>query len=268
MVAFPRLGNPSCGSTGVNRPLRLLVICLLWLPILLRAATSLENARRAQAMLGPTTWSRVIGVENRAAHSAYPSTVYALVFEEGGILWFYTDTDGTQSFSLHLDRLTEEKADFGPLLRDIDPGFVAYALVPEAPLGRGEGQEGALPNGCVVESLAALQDRVERGERIERARLLSCYVDTPVGRRGHTVLTYETPRGLFLLDPARSPDPRAVTRAWADNPMTLAALAVPQAKIAQARWVPTSIPLPVAMVAAVDYSDNDPVPGMAPRLMR
>lgn len=227
----------------------------------------MENARRARALLGPGIWSCVVQVANTAEASRYPATVYALVFEEAGILWFYTDTDGTQSLTLHPDRLTEEKSDFGPLLREIDPGFTAYSILPESAGDTPSGWGGALPNGCFIESLAALTERVRRGERIERARLLNCYVDTPAGRRGHTVLTYETPRGLFLLDPGRSPEPRPMPRAWADDPMALAGAALQGSRVARARWVPTALPLAAMALVSLETS-NDPVPGAAPRLMR
>ena len=55
----------------------------------------LDHAQRARAMLGAGIWSRVIRIENVSAGSRYPATVYALVFELSGILWFYTDIDGT-----------------------------------------------------------------------------------------------------------------------------------------------------------------------------
>ncbi len=222
-------------------------------------------------LLGPGFWSCVIRVTNTGERSRYPATVYALVFEEAGLLWFYTDTDGTQSLTLHPDRLTEEKADFGPLLREIEPGFAAYEILPtengllatRVPIRVGW----ALPNGCFVESLAALNERVLQGEQIERARLLNCYVDTPAGRRGHTVLTYETSRGLFLLDPGRSPEPRPMPRAWADNPMALAGAALQGFRVARARWVPTALPLAATAMVSL-ATTNDPVPGAAPRLMR
>ena len=242
------------------------LLLVLLLPGVLDAASALENARRAQALLGPETWSRVIRVDNTAGRSRYPATVFALVFEEAGILWFYTDANGTQSFSLHPSRLAEEKADFSPLLREIDPGFATHVILPEAAYDLPAGG-GALPNGCFVESLAALRDRVQRGEQIDRARLLNCYVDTPAGRRGHTVLTYETPRGLFLLDPGRSPEPRQVPREWADDAMALAGAALQGVRVARARWVPTALPFPAAAVAFTEFS-NDPGPGAAPRLMR
>ena len=231
------------------------------------ATGSLDHARRAQSLLGPNLWSRLIRVTNVAVHSIYPATVYALIFEEAGILWFYTDTDGTQSLSRHLDRLAEEKGDFGPLLRAIEPGFVDYLVLPDSPPDNPAAIRGALPNGCFIESLAALGERLARGDAIERARLLSCYVDTPLGPRGHTVLTFETADGLFLLDPARSPEPRSVPRAWQDDAMALAGAALEGAKITRARWVPTAFPLPVALVAGID-SSNDPVSRAAPRLMR
>ena len=279
MVAFLRLGNPSCGYTRVKRLLYLLAGLLL--PGLLHAASSLENARRAQALLGPAIWSAVVQVENTAQRSRYPATVFALVFEEGGLLWFYTDVNGTQSLSLSPDRLSEEKADLARLLQAIEPGFAKFEILPSdvtrvsGPVmenadpnhGSDEASHVGLPNGCFVESLAALTECVRRGEPIERARLLNCYVDTPAGRRGHTVLTYETPRGLFLLDPGRSPAARPMPRAWADDAMALAGAALQGSRVARARWVPTALPLPGA---AMLYSDltNDPVPGVAPRLMR
>ena len=230
-------------------------------------------------MLGLETWSRVVRIENAALHSPYPPVVYALVFEEAGILWFYTDTDGTQSFTLHPERLAEEKTDFTPLLRAIEPGFVGYKLLSSdgertsrsvisenGPGGPFSGSESALPNACFSASLAALRERVQRGERIERARLLNCYVDTPDGRRGHTVLTYETPRGLFLLDPGLSPEPRPMPRAWADNALALAGAVFPGVNVARARWVPTALP-PARLLAALERPFI-PVPGPAPRLMR
>jgi hypothetical protein len=239
----------------------------LLLPAALAGATSLEHARRAQAMLGGETWSEVIRVDNTAGPGAYPATVYALVFESAGILWFYTDTDGTQSFSRHPDRLAEEKADFSPLLREIDPGFTRWAVVPGLVEEMPAAGAGELPNGCFVESLAALRAQVRRGVPVARARLLSFYVDTPAGRRGHTVLTYETPRGLFLVDPGRSPAPRPMPSAWADNAPALANLLWPGVRVAQTRWVPTAVPTPPSFLAAVE-ADSDLAPGAAARLMR
>ena len=89
----------------------------------------LTNARSAQAILGADVWSQVIRIENTGSTKKYPRTVHALVFEVAGILWFYQDGEGTQSFSLHRGRLEAEKADFAPLLADIHPGFTRWTVV-------------------------------------------------------------------------------------------------------------------------------------------
>ena len=209
--------------------------------------SSLDNARRAQALLGPQIWSCLVRVQNTAGHSPYPATVYALVFEEAGLLWFYTDTDGTQSLSRRPGRLEEERADLAPLFRAIEPGFAAYevlasdgertsrSVAENGPGGPFPVSSRALPNGCFIESLAALSECVRRGEPIERARLLNCYVATPSGQRGHTVLTYETPRGLFLLDPGRSSEARVMPKAWADDARALAGAALQGMRVARAK---------------------------------
>lgn len=171
----------------------------------LRADESLAHARRAQLLLGAEVWSQIIRVENRAEQSRYPHTLHALVFELAGVLWFYTSVDGTQSFSLHRDRLAQEKSDFGPLLRDIEPGFARWTNV-----GATEGNDALavaaadlLPNGCFIESVAALRARLLTGAPTRNPRLLSYYITTPEGRTGHTVLAYETNRGVEILDSAQ-----------------------------------------------------------------
>ncbi len=211
------------------------------------AATSLENARQAQAMLGGAVWSEVIRIENVTIGGRYPPVLHALVFENGGLLWFYTDRDGTQSLSLAWNQAAREKQDLGPLLRAIDPGFVRFSAEPGT-AGLVRSASGKLPNGCFIESLAALRDRVSLGEPLARPRLLSFYEDTPAGLNGHTVLTYLTPQGLMLLDPERSPRPRPLPRRWADNPTQIAQAAAGGRSLRQARWVPTDTfsPRPLA----------------------
>ena len=114
-----------------------LLSLLFFAAVALRADGSLADARYAQVLLGPGIWSCVIRIENDSRFSAYPRVAHALVFELDGVLWFYTDTDGTQSFSLYKHRLAEEKADFGPLLREIDRGFTSWKVVPsDAPAPR------------------------------------------------------------------------------------------------------------------------------------
>ncbi len=206
-------------------------------------------------MLGEETWSRIVEVENTNRESVYPSSLHALVFELGGILWFYSDTDGTQSFSLHRNNLAAEKADFAPLLRAIETGFSNHAILGDEeiaalpPLGA---SEAPLPNGCFIDSYAALRGRVAQGELILGARLLSFYVG---GRRaGHTVLTYETPRGLFVLDPAAGQKPKRVDREKGEDALAIARSLVPGVPIVQARWVPALVRIEGPLLAAVGES--------------
>lgn len=219
-------------------PRALLLLFLLAVPI--RASVDgLGHARQAQAMLGPGTWSRVIRVENLARSSRYPRIVYALVFELAEILWFYTDTDGTQSFSLHRGRLAEEKADFGPLLRDIEPGFANWNVVAqEAPAATRVGAK--LPNGCFIDSVAALHRRLARGGTAAHPSLLSFYVDTAEGRQGHTVLTYEAGGRLEVIDPLASEKPRRFSLALAGDALALARF-LNGGRIVTARWVPVDV---------------------------
>jgi hypothetical protein len=152
--------------------------------------------------------------------SRYPQSLHAVVFELGGILWFYCDVDGTQSFSLHRDRLADEKNDFGPLLRAIDPGFEHWSVVADAPSAPAAGSE--LPNGCFIESVAALHRRLANGVAVIHPQLLSYYF-TDRGRQcGHTVLTYVTPRGVELVDPTSDTPSQCFGKALARNPLVLA----------------------------------------------
>ena len=199
------------------------------------ADLSLETARRAQALLGPGVWSQVIRVENEARVSRYPRELHALVFELAGVLWFYTDTDGTQSFSLRRGRLAEEKADFAPLLRDIERGFTRWSVAPE-----GEATPGNLPNGCFVESVAALRERIERGEAVASAQLLSYYIDTADGRHGHTVLSFATSRGVEVIDPDRPKQVLRYSASQAEGALQLAQ-ALDGERVAAARWVPVDL---------------------------
>lgn len=205
------------------------------------ASTTRDDTARAQAALGGN-WSRLIRIENISKRSLYPAVVDALVFEEAGILWFYSPTNGTQSLSRFLNRVEADKENLGPLLTAIDPGFTHFEFVanPAAGLPFVSGEK--LENGCFIECLGALRDRVMRGERVASPRLLSLYVDTASGRLGHTVLTYDTPGGFFLLDPTRSARPRALPEAWRDDPTALAKVALPGARVVKSRWLEVERP--------------------------
>lgn len=166
-----------------------------------KSTAALAHARQAQAMLGADVWSQVIRVENDGKAKHYPRVVYALVFELADILWFYTDTDGTQSFSQHRGMLAEEKANYAPLLRGIDPGFAKWTVVDDrTPLAT---DAAPIPNGCFIESVVALRDRLLKGGEAVRPQLLSYYIETRSGLQGHTVLSYEANGVIEVVDSAQ-----------------------------------------------------------------
>lgn len=199
---------------------RLLFLSLL-LTSVLRAQSSLEHARRAQLMLGEGAWSQLLRIENETRFSRYARTVYALVFELQGLLWFYTDADGTQSFSLHHNDLEAEKADFGPLLRDIERGFTRWTVLGEAELARVKPGE-YLPNGCFIECLALWRERARHGEGVDEPRLLSFYGDPALRRTGHTVLAFRDGEPVKLIDPKRPEKVISVPGKFAADPVELA----------------------------------------------
>jgi len=225
------------------------ILCLT-LAATLPAQTASENVRAAQALLGPGVWSRAITVENEARRSAYPKIVHALVFELAGILWFYTDVDGTQSFSRHHGNLAAEKADFGPLLRDIDPGFSRWTeAAPDLVARMPAGTATPLRNGCFIESVAALRERLARGEVADDPRLLSYHAMTRDGRVGHTVLSYRTGARIEILDPARRERAFDFPVAVARDPLILAR-ALAGRDVIRARYVPMPTDVIVAGFAA------------------
>jgi len=176
-----------------------------------RASDGLTDALAARSMLGPDVWARVVRIENGAARGAlrrspYPSTVYALVFELSGILWFYSDADGTQSLSTRRSSLDADKADPGPLFRAISDRFGSWAWVDDPPGWRAPPPMPP-PNACLIECVAALRRRIAVGEEAGSPRLLFFYVDTPNGRLGHTVLLIGSGAGLTAVDPAKPEDP-------------------------------------------------------------
>lgn len=161
------------------------------------------SAEQAQAMLGADTWSRVLRIKNDSPDARYGRDVFATVFEFNGMLWFYTDADGTQSLSRFEGRLEADKADLGPLLRGIHAGFYAFKELPER---RGEepGQGyRKLRNGCFIESVHTLRQLREAGQLVLEARLFMVYRKAGRDIVGHTSLVYSTPRGTFVWDPER-----------------------------------------------------------------
>jgi hypothetical protein len=227
----------------VNTRSLLALAFALCLAAFARADESLLHARQAQALLGADVWSQVVRIENDNRASVYPRKTHALVFELGGILWFYHPVNGTQSFSLHRDRLAEEKADFGPLLRDIEPGFVRSAQVARAetvpaPL------PGKLPNGCFIESVVALRHHVAGGTAVEDPKLLSYFVAAKGGLAGHTVLTFKSGGELKLVDSAHPGRVFAFPAGLARDPVRLAR-AHEGHRVAKALLLPVTLPLPL-----------------------
>jgi hypothetical protein len=197
-----------------------LVLLLILLGAVLRGQTSLENAVRAQTLLGPEVWSRVITVRNETRISAYPKIVHAVVFELVGVLWFYTDSDGTQSFSRYRGQVESDKDDFGALLRDIEPGFVRWSYATAVAKAPGNGKP--LLNGCFIESVVAWRERLQRGLVTGEPRLLAYYTMTRHGRKGHTVLAYVSGDLLEIFDPARPEKPFVFARSAGENALALA----------------------------------------------
>ena len=202
---------------GVYTGMRALALVLLLCAMQPAARASvtppdgLADAAAARALLGDLGWVRVARIENSGAHSwnrrsPYPRVVYATVFELSGILWFYTDTDGTQSLSLTRNTVARDEAAPGPLFRAIDPGFAAWSWVGERELA-GRAIARRPPNACFVESVSFLLRRMMSGQETRSPELLSYYVDTPFGRLGHTVLVFSTARGIQAADPEVSASP-------------------------------------------------------------
>lgn len=226
---------------GVRNPL-LPALFLGLVSVCFGADHSLVNARRAQALLGSDVWSEVIRIENDARNSRYPRSLHALVFELAGILWFYTEADGTQSFSLHQGQLAAEKANYAPLLRDIEPGFTRWtAVAADVAAGNSLPPEAPLPNGCFIESYAALRMLVARGVPVREPRLLSYYAQGKVRQAGHTVLAYAVDRGVTVVDPVRPDRPRYFPADVAAHPIQLAR-AVQGPEVQQARMLPLPLP--------------------------
>jgi hypothetical protein len=206
-------------------------------PAAVAPGRGLDDAIAARSMLGDETWARLVRIDSsRPAallkRGPYPRTVYALVFELSGILWFYTDVDGTQSLSLTLGTVAKDEADPGPLFRSIDPGFTSWTWVDAPARPRIPGSPRPR-NGCFVESVAALNRRIASGGEAASPRLLSYYVDTPQGRLGHTVLIFGTSAGLSAIDSDDSDravllphdlgaDPRAVSAYLRGGPVAAA----------------------------------------------
>jgi hypothetical protein len=196
------------------------------------------EARRAAAMLGPSLWQRVLVIRNTGRTDVYPTTFAAVVFEMGGILWFYCPVDGTQSLSIRRGQAAADERNLGPLLREIDPGFAHWDVLPpdDRPLPPGP----VPPNACFLECLALLRGRLLAGVPTEMPRLLSYYIAVPGGVSGHTVLYFQGREGPIVIDPHFPKGRRRIGSARPDDARSVAACL--RRDIVSARWVPVDPP--------------------------
>jgi hypothetical protein len=198
--------------------LRILLLALL-LPAALTAG-SLESAFQAQAMLGPGVWSQVLRIENErpGRGSRYPAEFHGLLVEFQGILWLYTEFDGTQSLSRYAGRVEQDRQDLAPLLQAVEPGLVRHEEVAGGPpfgtLARPP------PYHCFLAAVAHWQ-RLRAGPNPPtRARLLAIY---PEGhRQGHMVLEYWRDGRRYVFDPEHPAKDQELSAKLAEDPLKVA----------------------------------------------
>jgi len=107
-------------------------------------------------------------------------------------------------------------------------------------------------NGCFIESITALQERLRAGERIERARLLSYYQDVYGSIVGHTVLTFETPEGAYLIDPQLGSRPTRIARTLHEDAGQVARSLLLPYLLVRARWIDVPMANPARIIARAD----------------
>lgn len=164
--------------------------------------SDLVSAFWGKVLLGPKTWSRVVRIDNATPTARYPAQFHALVFELEGVLWFYADSDGTQSLSRELGRVRADKDEFLTLVRSLSPDFTAAVDVSAAEPPLLALVDNKLPRGCFLYSVLNWR-RLEAEQRgLRTSQLLTYYVATTEGLRGHTVLLYRFGKRTFLFDPA------------------------------------------------------------------
>jgi hypothetical protein len=196
----PLLGNGAPGY-GAGVPNASHVLSFAVLAARLGADTPLPSVRHAQHLLEPHLWTQIVQIDNVSTASPYPRVVYALIFQLDSALWFYTPADGTQSLSQYRGQVEKDKANLGPLLVAVDPGFTHYSRLPEADEALGDGLR--LQNGCFIESITLLFRELEKGTPVENPMLLSYYVLISGRIRGHTVLQFTSGGKVRVIDPDR-----------------------------------------------------------------
>ena len=225
----------------------LLQVCGLFIATVASLSADMEeSAWQARTMLGPEHWAQVLRIARvRGGVQALPVR-YALVFEFEDRLWFYAADEGTQSLSTRRGRLERDKADLGPLLKEIDPGYVRHDLVLKAPVVvRAPGRPAPLPQGCFIECVAYLQSMLAAGRNPGDVRLLAYYGAPSVGRRGHTVLYFAEKGSRYYYDPEASPTLVPIPDYVPLEALAVARLAAPgvgYAKPERAVFLPLRVP--------------------------
>lgn len=183
------------------------------------SAGSRESAFQARAMLDPGIWSRVLRIENEKVgpQSRYPAEFHGLIVAFEGILWLYTELDGTQSLSRYSGRLAADQANLAPLLRAVDPGLKIFADVTEQPPGF---LEGAPPYACFLAAVARWQRLQREPVPPTRARLLAYY--TRGESQGHMVLEYWRDDRRFVFDPERPRVEQEMSPRLPEDPLKVA----------------------------------------------
>jgi hypothetical protein len=176
----------------------------------------------------------VVRIDNTSAASRYPVVVNALIFQLDSALWFYTPADGTQSLSHFRNRVAADKLELGPLLAAIDPGFTRWEVLPDSDEPPSAGSR--IPNGCFIESMAMLFQRLARGVQVLNPKLLSYYVAQPGGIRGHTVLQFTAGGSLQVVDPDRPARVIRIPHARDDDPNSVVGRI--RGDVAKARHLP------------------------------
>lgn len=196
------------------------------LPGAMDAAAPTSGALQAEQMLGPHRWAQAVRIENSNESSRYPETVYGTVFEFNDTLWFYTST-GTQPLKASKDRTEDYKNNLLPLLRTMERGFTSFVkLSPDEAEAAGTDLP-SLKNGCVVESIFRLDEIQQAGEPVLEANLL-LYSSKNTRRSGtdkatgHCVLVYQTPDGMFYIDPPKIDITGQLTRVRGWDPVDIA----------------------------------------------
>ncbi len=207
------------------RLLHAFLLLAVGLPVALGdgAAHGLAHLLRARNELGAAPWSAIVQLTR---HDPDRPTETALVFEFADALWFYRPVDGTQSLSRHWNNVARERLRLLELLREIDPAYSAWREYPASELDTLAPSTGELPNGCFIQSAAEARRLSRKAGRMD-ACLLSYYVATEEGQRGHTVLCYEDISGTQVYDPADGRTTAVRSLSLREKAMNLARAVVP-----------------------------------------